>query len=80
MTRFATSRAPSGDVENGWDLREFDRGWLLDKIAAKDRRGGLAFVIERDSARVMSFPSFVPPGLIMADYDDALSGGLPKEF
>jgi hypothetical protein len=72
--------APSNDVENGWELKEFNRGWLLDRNSARDHRGGLTFVIERDSGRVMSFPSFVPPGFIMADYDEALSDGLPEDF
>ncbi len=72
--------ALSADVESGWELKEFDRGWLLDRNAAKGRRGGLTYVIERDSGRVMSFPSFIPPTLIMADYDEALPDGLPEDF
>jgi len=27
----------------------------------------------------MSFPSFVPPGLIMADYDEALADGRAED-
>jgi hypothetical protein len=72
--------APSNDAENGWELKEFDRGWLVDRNAAKDRRGGLTFVIERDSGRVMSFPSFVPPSFVMTDYDEALPDALPEDF
>jgi hypothetical protein len=72
--------APSTDVENGWELKEFDRGWLLDRNAAKDRRGGLTYVIERNSGRVVSFPSFIPPMLIMTDYDEALPDALPEDF
>jgi hypothetical protein len=72
--------APSSDTDNGWELEEFDRGWLVDRNAAKDHRGGLTFVIERDAGRVVSFPSFVPPDLIMADYDEALPDGLPESF
>lgn len=72
--------APSVDVENGWELKEFDQGWLLNRNAAKGRRGGLTFVIERDSGRVMSFPSSVPPTFIMADYAEALPDGRAEDF
>jgi len=72
--------APQNDAEDGWQLKEFDRGWLVDRNATKGRRGGLTFVIERDAGRVMSFPSFVPPGLITADYDEALEDGRPEIY
>jgi hypothetical protein len=72
--------APQGDIENGWELKEFDRGWLLNRNAARDRRGGLTFVIERESGRVMSFPSFVPPAVIMRDYDEALQDGRQEDL
>ena|ERR1700733_5337778 len=71
--------APQGDIENGWELKEFDRGWLLNRNAARDRRGGLTFVIERAAGRVMSFPSFVPPAVIMRDYDEALKDGRQED-
>jgi hypothetical protein len=59
---------------------EFDRGWLVDRNAAKDHRGGLTFVRDRDVGRVVSFPPFLPPGSIMADYDEALPDGLPESL
>jgi hypothetical protein len=71
--------AASDDVERGWELVEFDAGWLIDEHAKAGRRGGATRVIERAAGRVMRFPSGVPPTLIMQDYDLALEDGHPQE-
>jgi hypothetical protein len=73
---FHVCGAPPSDPKRGWDLTEFDAGWLITD-RAKPARGadGGARVIERDSGRVVSFPSSVPPARIMADYDKVRGSG-----
>ena len=61
--------APSDDVERGWELTEFSAGWYVIEYAKRGRRGGVSRVIERESGRVMRFPSFVPPDRIIEEYD-----------
>ena len=48
--------APANDPDKGWDLKEFDAGWLVQEKAAMNLRGAGSYVIERGSGRVMSFP------------------------
>jgi hypothetical protein len=76
---FHVCGAPPGDPRRGWDLTEFEAGWLITERAKAGRRDGASCVIERESGRVMSFPSSVPPARIMADYDRALEDGTPQE-
>jgi hypothetical protein len=75
---FHVSGAPPNDHKRGWELREFDDGWLIVERAA-GRRGGATRVIERASGRVMSFPSSVSPSRITGDYQRALADGTPAE-
>lgn len=69
---------PADDAEHGWHLDEFDQGWIIIQRGWEDHRGGATRVIERESGRVMRFPSFVPPARITADYTDALQDGRPE--
>jgi hypothetical protein len=71
---------PADDAEHGWGLDEFDKGWIIIERGWEDYRGGATRVIERESGRVMRFPSFVPPDLIAADYAEALQDGRPEDF
>lgn len=59
-----------GDTGRGWELEEFESGWLIREAAAGDAsyRGAATRVVERSSGRVMRFPSSVPPGRILEDY------------
>lgn len=70
-----------GEVPNRtWDLVEFDAGWLV-QVTFTDgehRRGGSTRVVERESGRVMRFPSSVPPDLILEDYALAQERGIPE--
>jgi hypothetical protein len=75
---FHVCGAPPGDPRRGWDLTEFDAGWLITGRGKAARDGG-ARVIERDSGRVVSFPSSVPPSRILADYDKVMKDGTPAE-
>jgi hypothetical protein len=76
---FHVCGAPPGDPKRGWDLTEFDAGWLITERARAARGDGGARVIERESGRVMSFPSSVAPSRIMADYQAVLKDGTPPE-
>jgi hypothetical protein len=71
--------APPDDPQCGWELQEFDDGWLITERAKDGRRGGATRVIEREAGRVMSFPSFVPPSRIVEDYREVLEDGMPDE-
>ena len=71
--------APPGDPRRGWDLTEFDAGWLITERAKTGRGDGSTRVIERESGRVMSFPSSVPPSRILADYQSVQKDGMPAE-
>jgi hypothetical protein len=76
---FHVCGAPPNDPKRGWDLTEFDAGWLITERAKPARRDGATRVIERESGRVMSFPSSVPPSRLMADYQQVLPEGAPAE-
>lgn len=56
--------------DGSWELVEFDAGWLIRESSAFDRsrRGGATRVIERDSGRVVRFPSSVPTRRILNEY------------
>jgi hypothetical protein len=72
--------APASDPDKGWDLVEFDAGWLLDEKATRNLRGAASYVIERASGRVMSFPSYIPPGRIVEEYDQVVTKGFPRDL
>jgi hypothetical protein len=72
---FHVCGAPPSDPKRGWDLTEFDAGWLITDRAKADRPAGGTRVIERESGRVMSFPASVAPSRIMADYDQVRESG-----
>ena len=70
---------PAEDAERGWELREFDAGWLIGEPAGASRRGGATRVIERDTGVVMRFPSGIPPTLIMEEYAQVRDDGHPQQ-
>jgi hypothetical protein len=76
---FHVCGAPPNDPRRGWDLTEFDDGWLITERARAGRPGGSTRVIERESGRVMSFPASVPPSRITADYQAVQAEGTPAE-
>jgi hypothetical protein len=76
---FHACGAPPGDPKRGWDLTEFDAGWLITERGKPGRAGGATRVIERESGRVMTFPSTVPASRIMADYQKVQADGTPAE-
>lgn len=70
--------APADDPRQGWALQEFGAGWLVLKHADQNLRGGGSHVVERASGRVMHFPSYIPPGRILDEYDQVVTEGSPK--
>jgi hypothetical protein len=66
-----------GSGDHSWELVEFDAGWLIRESSASDSsmRGGALRVIERESGRVMRFPSSVPPSRIMSEYEHVVERG-----
>ena len=75
-----SDRAPASDPDNGWDLVEFDAGWLILEHATIDLMGAGSRVVERESGRVMLFPSFIPPGRILEEYDQVAAHGSPVDL
>jgi len=71
--------APADDPVNGWALQEFDAGWLIQEHARANLRGAASRVVERASGRVMCFPSYIPPGRILEEYDQVVADGFPEE-
>jgi hypothetical protein len=69
--------APSDDADRGWELVEFDEGWLIQRRRQPGQiaMGGLARVVERAAGQVRSFPSNVPPQRILSQYDKVMSRG-----
>lgn len=65
------------DVEQGWSLREFGAGWLIERNVVAGNRGAASLVVERESGRVMRFPSFIPPTRILEEYDQVAARGNP---
>jgi hypothetical protein len=71
-----TGRQPGA----GWELVEFDAGWLIRESSDGDPslRGAAHRVIERESGRVMRFPSSVPPRRILTGYAQVMDKGRPE--
>lgn len=67
----------TGREDGSWELVEFDDGWLIRESSGSDRslRGGATRVIERDSGRVVRFPSSVSPKRILSDYAQVVDRG-----
>jgi hypothetical protein len=62
--RIATSvlNRQHDDPEGPWELVEFPQGWhIKDSL---QRRGSATRVVERDSGKVLRFPSALPPRAI----------------
>lgn len=69
---------PSDDPLRGWELEEFEEGWLVRTATLNDttRRGAAPHVIERESGIVRRFPSSVPTKRILQDYVNVRDRGL----
>lgn len=59
----------SDDSDTPWALEEFKEGWLVKERAKEGFMGAASTVIERATGKVMRFPSNVPPGKIVNEYD-----------
>jgi hypothetical protein len=69
---------PAADADRPWSIREFDHGWLIreEPPAGEAVRGGARRVIERETGRVLLFPSSVPPVRILNEYAAIQDRGL----
>jgi hypothetical protein len=61
----------------GWELEEFNDGWLIREHAGTGTRsrGAAMRVVERATGRVMRFPSSIPSNRILNEYDAVVSRG-----
>jgi len=64
---------PHDDPEAPWELVEFTQGWLI--RTESSGRGDAPRVVERDSGRVLAFPSSVPSRRLLSDYPTLASRG-----
>lgn len=73
---------PADDPQQPWKLQEFPQGWLINETAhLREEHAGVAGrVIERDTGRVMVFPSRVPPSRILTDYNATVDRGYPEDI
>lgn len=67
----------SNDMDRPWRLVEFPQGWLVREGQEGDRGpiGGVVRVVEKESGRVLRFPSRVPTGRIISDYPAVVDKG-----
>lgn len=61
-------RVPADHPEHPWELQEFAEGWLIWRHGRECCGGGRYTVIERDTARIMRFPSWTNPTQITGNY------------
>lgn len=67
---------PSDDPEHPWSLESFAHGWLLMRIPQPDIIGDASYVIERESGRIVGFPSSYSPDLVRDEYPDLAEEGI----
>lgn len=62
---------PSSDPTRPWSLIEFREGWIINENGHLGDAfvGSLGRVIEKESGRVVSFPSRIPTDRIIGEYD-----------
>lgn len=65
----------TGRSDGGWELEEFDDGWLIREGVDPAMRGGVMRVVERDSGRVMRFPSSISSRRILNEYARVVDRG-----
>ncbi|CAO5234212.1 hypothetical protein [Frankia sp. AgKG'84/4] len=68
---------PGDDPDRPWHLMEFEQGWLINETGylAGKVAGSLGRVIEKESGRVVRFPSAVPTRRILSDYEAVVNRG-----
>lgn len=66
---------PSNDPEHPWSLESFTQGWLLRRTPRPGIIGDASYVIERESGRIVGFPSSYSPDLVRDEYPDLAAEG-----
>jgi hypothetical protein len=67
--------AEPDDYIKGWELMEFDAGWVIREAADSSFHGAAIRVVERATGRVMRFPPSVAPIRVLRYYDSVVSRG-----
>jgi hypothetical protein len=74
---------PPDDADRPWRLTQFDHGWLIVDVQppSEPSRGGTSRVIERETGRLLRFPSSVSRHRIMQEYPKVRGRGheVPRE-
>ncbi|SNQ50421.1 conserved hypothetical protein [Frankia canadensis] len=67
----------SDDRERPWSLIEFPQGWLINETGylGDSFVGSLGRVIEKNSGRIVRFPTRVPTDRILTDYESVVAKG-----
>lgn len=71
-------RASTTEWDDGWELKEFEEGWLIIKKTTVRLMGAPCHVVERDSGRVVTFPSVIAPGRILTEYAEVAAKGFEE--
>ena len=66
-------KCPGDDPDHPWSIESFPQGWLIRQAPVAGAYGQPAYVIERETGRIVSFPSSVPPRRIREDYASVVS-------
>jgi hypothetical protein len=74
-----TTRLLGDPGDPPWKLVEFPAGWLVVKEPGLSERGRVTHAVERESGRVLRFPSRVPPKRIMESYSQVASQASVEE-
>jgi len=73
-------KCPSDHPEHPWTMESFAEGWLVRQGPLAGFRGQASYVIERETGRIMRFPSSVPPQRIREDYPNIFSRGTEEKL
>jgi hypothetical protein len=74
IARRIVGAEPDDDIK-GWELMEFDVGWVIRETADSSFRSTSMRVVERATGRVIRFPASVAPIRIFRDYSNVVSRG-----
>jgi hypothetical protein len=68
-------KCPSDDPNRPWSMEGFGAGWLVRQGPLAGFRGQASYVVERETGRIVSFPSSIPPRRIREEYDAVVARG-----
>lgn len=71
----ALLQCPRDDPERPWTMVAFSEGWLIRRGPFEGYVGQASYVVERESGRLLMFPSAIPPKRIREDYSSVKARG-----